>query len=74
MTYARERDEKKCHFHAYVENSKTLNVDGRSEFFIKRVNAPVPDCIVMTQLTLAHFTISGHLYEWKMEILPKTIH
>ena len=43
MTYACERERNMCHFHAYVENSKTVNVDGRSDFFVKRVNAPVPD-------------------------------
>ena len=36
MTYACERDGNKCHFHAYVENSKNFNFAGRSEFFVKR--------------------------------------
>ena len=50
MTYACERDGNKCHFHAYVENSKTLNVDGRSEFCVTRVNAQY-QTIVMNRLT-----------------------
>ena len=41
---ARESDGQKCHFHAYVQNSKVLNPDGWSgDICVKRVNAPVPD-------------------------------
>ena len=51
-SYACERDENKCHFHTYVKNSKTLHVVGQGKFCVKRVNAPVPDYIVMNQLML----------------------
>ena len=38
-----ESDGQKCHFHAYVQNSKVLNPDGWSDICVKRVNTPVPD-------------------------------
>ena len=39
-----ESNGQKCHFHAYVQNYKVLNLDGWSDICVKRVNAPVPDC------------------------------
>ena len=57
-SYACERDENKCHFHTYVENSKTLHVVGQGKFCVKRVNAPVPDCSdESAHAALAHFTM-----------------
>ena len=67
-----ESDGQKCYFHAYVQNSKVLNADGRSDICVKQVNASVRYRTTVT-LILANFTTS-QLNESKMEISVRNFH